>query len=386
MSFVEKVRRAATPAIQRLRLSLTGELAVDLGTSNTRVYAVGNGAVLNEPSVIAFSTRSGRVVAVGREAKLMIGREPRLIRVAQPLRNGVIADFEAVEKMLSHFIHHALTKWAILHPRLLLCIPGEITQVERRAFEDAALRAGTRQVSFVEEPFAAAAGVGLAVEAAHASMIVDIGGGTVDIAVLSLGGLIHASTLRMGGIEMDRAIARYLHEERGLEVGEQTAEAIKLKLGSADLQADERVMEVRGRSLTTRLPTKIRLRSAEVQTAIEPVVQEVMRTVRAALEELPPEVSADLLDSGIVLTGGGAQLQGLAERIGRESSLEVKVAANPQCAVVFGAGRLLQPEISVTELRPVEQPATSVVPAVDSDRVEAGAGHQNSHILAAPHG
>jgi rod shape-determining protein MreB len=373
-SFIEKVRRAATPAIQRLRLSLTGELAVDLGTSHTRVYAVGNGAVFNEPSVIAFSARSGRVVAVGREAKLMIGREPRLIQVAQPLRNGVIADFEAAEKMLTHFIHHALTKWAILHPRLLLCIPGDITQVERRAFEDAALRAGTRQVSFVEEPFAAAAGVGLDVEAAHASMIVDVGGGTVDIAVLSLGGLIHASTLRMGGIEMDCAIARYLHDERSLEVGEQTAEAIKLKLGSADLQADEREMEVGGRSLTTRLPAKIRVKSAEVQAAIEPVVQEIMHTVRAALEELPPEVSADLLDSGIVLTGGGAHLQGLAERIGRESGLKVRVAVNPECAVVLGAGHLLRPGVSAAELRPAAQPAAPALPA-NSDQVEVWAGH-----------
>jgi rod shape-determining protein MreB len=286
----------------------------------------------------------------------------------------VIADFEAAEKMLTHFIHRALTKWAILHPRLLLCIPGEITQVERRAFEDAALRAGTRQVSFVEEPFAAAAGVGLDVEAAHASMIVDVGGGTVDIAVLSLGGLIYASTLRLGGIEMDRALARYLHDERSLEVGEQTAEAIKLTLGSADLQADEREMEVGGRSLTTRLPVKIRLKSTAVQTAIEPVVQEIIHAVLAALEELPPEVSADLLDSGIVLTGGGAQLQGLAERISRESGLEVRLAANPECAVVLGAGRLLRPEIAARELRPIAQPAAPAVPA-DSDLVEVCPGH-----------
>lgn len=375
-----------TPAIRRLRLSLTGELAVDLGTSNTRVYAAGGRVMLNEPSVIAFSTSSGRVVAVGREAKLMIGREPRSIRVVRPLRDGVIADFDAAEKLLSHFIRQALTKWATLSPRILVCIPGEITQVERRAVEDAAYRAGTRQVSFVEEPFAAAAGVGLDVEAACASMIVDVGGGTVDIAVLSLGGLIHTSTLRMGGMEMDRAIARYLHEERSLEVGEQTAEAIKCALGSASLQADERVMEVRGRSLTTRLPAKIRVRSAEVQAAIEPVVQEIMHTVRAALEELPPEVSADLLDSGIVLTGGGAQLQGLAERLSRESGLEVRVAANPECAVVLGAGRLLRPEVSTTELRPVAQPATPSVPAADSDRVEVCAGHQSSQLLAAPHG
>ena len=381
----EKRMRAWISASQRLHLAMAGELAVDLGTANTRVYAVGRGVVLNEPSVIAFNKSQGRVVAVGRQAKMMIGREPSSIRVVCPLRDGVIADFDAAEKMLSHFIRRARTKRAILGPRVLLCVPSKISHVAHRAVEDAAYLAGASQVSFVAEPFAAAVGVGLDVWAAHAAMIVNVGGGTVNIAVLSLGGLIHTSTLRVGGTEIDEAIAQYLHQERGLAVGKQTAEAIKHWLGSADCEADGCMFEVGGQSLTTRLPSRVEVSSAEVQAAIEPLVQKIMRSVRESLEELPPEVAADLIESGMVLTGGGAQLLGLTERLGRESGLEVRLVANPECAVVVGAGLLLRPDVPVPELLPeAKLPAPDVL-APDLGFAEAPNNSSSSGLLAAPH-
>jgi rod shape-determining protein MreB len=356
---IAKLQRAVSSTWQGFRPLLTGELAIDLGTANTRIFAPGRGVVLNEPSVIALNARNDQVVAVGRAAKRLIGRESSSIRVVRPLRDGVIADFEAAEKMLSTFMRRALAQWIILSPQVLICIPGEITEVERRAVEDAAYHAGARQVEFIEEPFAAAAGVGIETEAAHASAVIDIGAGTVDIAVLSLGGLIHASTLRTGGMAMDHALAHYLREEHSLEVGEETAEMIKRTLGSVEPHQSNRAIEVGGRSLLTRLPARIKVTSAEVQTAMAPVVAGVMRAVIGSLEKLPPEVSADLLDSGIVLTGGGAQLPGLPERLSQETGLEVRLSTNPSLAVVTGAARLLWPEAAAPELRLVPEPSTS---------------------------
>ena len=358
-SLIAKLQRTVSSTLQSLRLPLTSELVIDLGTANTRIYAPGRGVVLDEPSVIALSASTDQVVAAGRVAKQMIGREPASIRVVRPLRDGVIADFVAAEKMLSTFMRRALTQLTILSPRVLVSTPGEITQVEQRAVEEAAYRAGARQVEFIEEPFAAAAGVGIDTEAAHASAVVDIGAGTVDIAVLSLGGLIHASTLRTGGMAMDYALARYLREEHSLEVGEETAERIKRMLGLVEPYQSNRAIEAGGQSLLTRLPARIKVTSAEVQTAVEPVVAEIMRAVIASLEKLPPEVSADLLDSGLVLTGGGAQLPGLSERLCQETGLEVRLSTNPTLAVVLGAARLLWPETAAPELKLVPESSTS---------------------------
>ena len=336
------MRRACASHLQGLRLLLGDELAIDLGTSNTLVYEFGRGVVINEPTVIAFNLDDGRVAAVGRAAEAMVGREPPSIRVVRPLKDGVIADFEAAERLLSILIRRALRRRTVLKPRLLICLPGEITSVERRAVEEAALGAGAGWIDFVEEPLAAAACL-IRTGLERASMIVDVGGGTTDIAVLSLGRVIWASTLRKGGGEMDRAVAAHLQQAHGLEVGERTAERVKIKLGSAVPLVDHREMEVGGRNLTTRLPETVKVTGREVQLAIEPVIQEITGAVRATLEELSAEVAADLLESGIVLTGGGAQLPGLRERLGREVGLEVRAAADPMVATVLGAGGLLQP-------------------------------------------
>jgi rod shape-determining protein MreB len=294
----------------------------------------------------------------------MIGRAPHNIRVVRPLQGGVIADYEAAEKLLVTFIRRALGRRAYLHPRALICVPCEITEVERRAVEDAARRAGAREVSLIEKPFAAAAGAGLDLAANHASMIVTIGGGTTDVAVLSFGGLIQAATTRAGGMKRDQAIAQHLHKTRSMEVGETTAELIKLKLASASGEADQLVLEVGGRSLSSRLPVWLSVTSAEVSTAIEPVIRELISTVRNVIEELPPEVAADLLDSGIVLTGGGAQLQGLPERLHREIGLEVRLAGNSTLAAVLGAGRLLRPEGPEPEMNRQTMPGPASAGAV----------------------
>jgi rod shape-determining protein MreB len=276
-------------------------------------------------------------------AKQMMGRAPQTIRVVRPLQAGVIADDEAAEKLLLTFIRRALGHRAWLHPKILICVPCEITEVERRAVEDAAHRAGAHEVNLIEKPFAAAVGAGLDLAANQAAMIVTIGGGTTDVAVLSFGGLVHAATARAGGMNLDQAIARHLHQTRSVEIGETSAELIKLKLASATGEADQQSLKVGGRSLSTRLPVWLSVTGAEIRAAIEGVIQELLGIVQSALEELPPEVAADLLESGIVLTGGGAQLPGLSERLSQAVGLEVRLADSPTLAAVLGAGQMLQP-------------------------------------------
>lgn len=344
-----KIKLLGALARQSFRRSFISDLAIDLGTTNTLIYMPGRGIVLNEPSVIAFSARNAQVVALGHEAKLMIGRAPASIRVVPPLREGVIAHYEAAEKMLAGFIRRVYSRSCLLSPRLLICVPGQITQVERRAVEEAAYCAGARQVTFIEEPVAAAAGAGLGENALRASMVIDIGGGTTDIAVLSPNGLIHLSTLRLGGVEMDRAIARYLRQGYSLEVGEGTAESLKLAFSSSAREPNQGEFEVGGWSLIKRMPAKIVVRGEEIQAAVEPVVKEIIRAVQATLEILPPEVSADLLDSGLVMTGGGAQFPGLPEQLNRAVGLKVRLASEPLLAVVRGAGRLLEQKVAAPQ-------------------------------------
>lgn len=337
----EKLKQATEVTLHNLRSLWPAELAIDPGTENTRIFEVNKGVTLNEPSVIAFRP-DGRMVAAGHRAKRMLGREPRSIRVIRPLRDGVIADYEAAEKMLRYFIHKASGRRPVISPRVLVCVSGQLSPVERRAWQDTFLRASARSVHFIAEPFAAATGAGLAVEGAQASMLVDIGAGTTDIAVLSLGGVIDTVTLRIGGMEMCRAIARYLHDEHEMKIGENTAETILHRLGSANGEYDEEQLEIEGYSLSTRLPVRKQINGAEISNAIEPVLHTIVHGVLDVLEDLRPEVAADLMNTGIVLTGGVAQLHGLPERISQQTGLAVPLAANPMLAVVMGAGRLLE--------------------------------------------
>ncbi len=320
----------------------SSELAIDLGTSNTLVSIPGRGTVLNEPSVIAVHNRDNHIVAVGREAKLSIGREPQSIRVVRPISHGVIGDIDAAQKMLSYYIRQALGSRKLMNPRVLLCVPAEITPVEQRAIQHAAHQAGARSLEVVKAPIAAAAGSGLDIDGRQAVMIVNVGGGTTDVAVLSFGGPVYVSTSPVGGCHMDEAILRYIHHSRGLEIGETTAESLKLELGSALPQSEKRTMEVRGRSVATGMPQTINVTNEEIRLAIEPAIQHVIETVRYALEELPPEVSGDLIDSGVVMSGGTSQLPCLTERLSREIGFEVRLAPDPLGAVVIGASLMLR--------------------------------------------
>jgi rod shape-determining protein MreB len=317
------------------------ELAIDLGTSNTVISIPGRGTVINEPSVIAVHNRDNQIIAVGREAKLSIGREPQSIRVVRPISQGVIADIDAARKMLSYYIRQALGSRRLLNPRVLLCVPAELTPVEQRAIELAAHQAGARSLDVVKAPIAAAAGSGCDIEGKQAVMIVDVGGGTTDIAVMSFGGPVYVSTVAVGGCQMDEAILRYIHHSRGLEIGETTAESLKLELGAALPRNEKKTIEVRGRGTSTGLPHTITVSNEEIHHAIEPAIQRVIDAVRCALEELPPEISGDLLDSGIVMSGGAAQLAGLTERLSREVGFKVRLAPDPLGAVALGASQML---------------------------------------------
>lgn len=283
----------------------------------------------------------------------MLGREPSFVRVVQPIRDGVIAAHDAAEEMFRLFIQQALQSRWFVSPRVVLCVSGEMTSVEARAVEDTIRRVGVSRLRFVAEPFAAAIGAGLDVETARAVMIVDIGAGTTDIAILSAGQVIRAMTLRHGGEEMDRAIIQYLHDQHHLEVGAMTAEAVKIKLGAALNESHEETMEVEGRCLLTQRPIKTIITGAEIKAALAPVVQKIAQGVQNALTDLTPQVSADLMESGLTCTGGGAQLAGLPEFLNQQTGLEVRVTPNPTLVTVLGAGRLLKPEAAEAERQPV---------------------------------
>jgi rod shape-determining protein MreB and related proteins len=316
-------------------------MAIDLGTANTLVYVRGVGIVLNEPSVVAINVRSNRALAVGMEAKRMIGRTPSYIRAIRPLRDGVIADFDITEKMLRYFIHKVhRRKWA--KPRIVICVPSGITPVERRAVEEAAYHAGARRAYTIEEPMAAAIGTGLPVGEPSGSMVVDIGGGTTEVAVISLGGIVESRSIRIGGDEQDEAIIEWVKKEYNLLLGERTAEQIKMAIGSAFPYEDEPAAEVRGRDLLSGLPKTIVLTSPEVREAIEEPVQQIVDAVKYTLDKTPPELSADIIERGIVVTGGGALLRGIDERLAHETGMPIVSADRPLQSVVLGSGRCLE--------------------------------------------
>ncbi len=317
------------------------DMAIDLGTANTLVYVRGSGIVLNEPSVVAINTRNNRALAVGMEAKRMIGRTPSYIQAIRPLRDGVIADFDITEKMLRYFIQKVhKRRWA--KPRIVICVPSGITPVERRAVEEAAYHAGARRAYTIEEPMAAAIGVGLPVGEPSGSMVVDIGGGTTEVAVISLGGIVVSRSIRIGGDELDESIIDWVKKEYNLLLGERTAEQIKMAIGSAFPYADEPAAEVRGRDLVSGLPKTIVLSSPEIREAIEEPVQQTVDAVKFTLDKTPPELSADIMERGIVLTGGGALLHGIDERLAYETGMPIVTADRPLQSVVVGSGKCLE--------------------------------------------
>ncbi len=316
-------------------------MAIDLGTANTLVYVDGRGIVVSEPSVVATDTTSGRIHAVGADAQRMIGRTPATISATRPLRHGVIADFDVTEAMLRYFIRKVLDRHRA-HPRLIVCAPSGITQVEQRAVEEASVAAGARRVHLIEEPIAAAIGAGVQIEEPVGRMIVDVGGGTSEMAIISLGSIVLSRSLRVGGYEIDEAITRYLRIEHSLAVGSQTAEAIKIAIGAAVPLQPEETIDVRGRHLLTGLPTEVILRSGEVATAIEGPVRDIVDAVKDTLEQTPPELTGDIALEGILLAGGGVLLRGFAERIAAETGLPVSLADSPLTCVATGSGRALR--------------------------------------------
>ncbi|MEY2449943.1 MAG: rod shape-determining protein MreB [Acidimicrobiaceae bacterium] len=319
------------------------DMAVDLGTANTVVYVRGRGIVLDEPSVVAVNARDGRLLAVGTEAKRMIGRTPAHIQAIRPLKDGVIADFEICEKMLKYFITKVHPRRLSLHPRMVICVPSGITGVEQRAVQEAAEFAGARKPAYIiEEPMAAAIGAGLPVQEPTGNMIVDIGGGTTEVAVISLGGIVASQSVRVGGDELDDAIVNYIKKEYSLALGDRTAEEVKIALGSAWPLVDEVHAEIRGRDLVTGLPKTIVVSTEEIRAAIDEPVSAVVDAVKVTLDKTPPELAADIMEQGIVLSGGGALLHGIDARLQHETGMPIVIAHDPLHAVAIGSGQSLE--------------------------------------------
>jgi rod shape-determining protein MreB and related proteins len=317
------------------------DMAVDLGTANTLVYVRGRGIVLNEPSVVAMDKTTGAVLAVGLEAKRMIGRTPGNIVAIRPLKDGVIADFDVTERMLRYFIQQVHKRRFLARPRVIVGVPSGITGVEQRAVEEATEQAGARSAHLIEEPMAAAIGSDLPIHEPSGNMVVDIGGGTTEVAVISLGGIVAAESIRVGGDELDEAIIAYMKREHNLMLGERTSEELKIEIGSAYPLNQEEQAEVRGRDLVTGLPKVLIISSQEIRSAIEEPVAAIIEAVKATLDKTPPELSSDIMDRGIVLTGGGALLRGLDERLRQETGMPVHIAEQPLNCVAIGAGRCL---------------------------------------------
>jgi rod shape-determining protein MreB and related proteins len=317
------------------------DMAVDLGTANTLVYVRGRGIVLSEPSVVAVDSRTGDVHAVGLEAKRMLGRTPGTISAIRPLKDGVIADFDVTEQMLRHFIQKVHQN-RFAHPRVVVCVPSGVTGVEKRAVEEACLSAGARQAYLIEEPMAAAIGAGLPVAEPMGSMVVDVGGGTSEVAVISLGGIVVSQSIRVGGDEMDDAIVNYCKHTHKLLIGQQTAEEVKLELGSAAPLPEEITTEIRGRDMVSGLPKTIMLRSEEVRGALEEPIGQIIGAVKDTLDRTPPELAGDIMDRGITLAGGGALLQGFEERLREECQMPAQIAESPLTCVAVGSGRSLE--------------------------------------------
>ena len=318
------------------------DLAIDLGTANTIVFAPGRGIVLDEPSIVAINTSSDKTEAVGHDARAMLGRTPASITTIRPMRDGVIADFEAAERMLTSFIKKAQGSTPWRRTRLVIGIPSGITQVERRAVIESAYRAKASQVHLVEEGMAAAIGAGLPVTEACGSMVVDIGGGTTDIAVVALGGMVYDESVRIAGNHLDEAIINFMRRRHGLLIGERTAEQVKIEIGSAWDTGEKLEMEVRGRCLREGRPRIVRIQDTEVREALNEPIRNIVQAVKEALDVIPPEIAADIMDSGVVLTGGGALLRGLDERVRQETGVPVLIADDPLTSVVRGAGKMLE--------------------------------------------
>ena len=319
----------------------SNDLAIDLGTANTLVYVKGKGIALREPSVVTVQKESKHVLAVGSEAKAMVGRTPENIMAIRPMKDGVIANFEITEAMLRYFIQKVHNRKTFVRPRMVICVPSGITQVERRAVRDSAENAGAREVYLIEEPMAAAIGVGLPVEEPGGSMVVDIGGGTTEVAVISLAGIVYAQSVRVGGDEMDEAIISYIKRNYNLLIGERTAEEIKIQVGSAYEIGERKTLEIKGRDLVAAIPKTVRITDEEVRESLSEPVSAIVETVRGALERTPPELAADIVDRGIVLAGGGGLLRGIDVLLKEETGLPVTVAEDPLSAVVMGTGKVL---------------------------------------------
>jgi rod shape-determining protein MreB len=325
------------------------DMAIDLGTANTLVYVGGRGIVVSEPSVVASDVGTGEVHAVGADAERMIGRTPATISATRPLRHGVIADFEVTEEMLRYFIRKVIDR-RTAHPRLIVCAPSGVTEVEKRAVEEASLAAGARRVHLIEEPIAAAIGAGLAIEEPVGRMVVDVGGGTSEMAVISLGGIVIFQSVRVGGYEMDEAITNYIRGVYQLAIGSKTAETIKISIGSAIPLPVEETFEVRGRHLVTGLPTGVELRSEEIRAAIAAPLREILRAIRDTLEQTPPELASDIARDGILLAGGGTLIRGFPEMVAADTGMPVYRADSPLTCVAVGSGQALDhlDQLSVT--------------------------------------
>jgi rod shape-determining protein MreB len=320
---------------------LSNDLAIDLGTANTLVYARNRGIVVNEPSIVAINKITNKVEAVGHEAKEMLGRTPASIVAIKPMKDGVIADFDVTEEMLKYFIRKALNRSHLLSPRIVISIPSEVTQVEKRAVRESALRAKASEVYLVEQAMVAAIGAGLPITEPSGNMIVDIGGGTTDIAVISFSGIVYGRSVRVAGNEMDEAITQYIKRKHNLLIGERTAEQIKIKIGSAAPLDDKLTMEVKGRNLIEGIPKTVVVTDEEVREALTDCISTIVNAVRVGLERTPPELSADIAEKGIVLTGGGALLKNFDVRLNEETGLPVFVAQDPLTSVVMGTGKML---------------------------------------------
>ncbi len=321
---------------------MSKDMGIDLGTANTLVYVRGKGIVVREPSVVAIRDDNKEVLAVGEEAKKMIGRTPGNIVAIRPMKDGVIADFDVTQSMLRYFIKKAYPKKSLISPRIAVCVPYGVTEVEKRAIEEAARQAGARDAYLIEEPMAAAIGAGLRVEEPSGNMIVDIGGGTSEIAVISLGGIVTAKSIRIGGDELDESIVNYVKKEYNLMIGERTAEEVKIGIGSAFKEENESIMEIRGRDLVSGLPKTIEITSSEVREALREPITSILEGIKATLEKTPPELASDIMENGIMLTGGGALLKGLDELIMKETGMPVHVAENPLDCVAIGTGKSVE--------------------------------------------
>jgi rod shape-determining protein MreB len=326
---------------KRLQSMLTNDIAIDLGTANTLVYIKGKGIVLNEASVVAIDKGSGKVFAVGAEAKRMLGKTPDSIAAIRPLKDGVIADFEVTEYMLREFIKKAQKKRHFIAPRIIICVPSGITEVEKRAVRDSAKHAGAREVFLVAEPIAAAIGVGLPVNQPSGNMIIDIGGGTTEIAVIALNGIVCDTSIRVGGDEMDEAIISYIKKNHNLLIGDQTAENIKIQIGSAYKLEEELSMEVKGLDQVSGVPKTLRISAVEIREALQEPIQAICDALKHSLEQTPPELAADIKDRGIVMTGGGSLLRGLPELLREQTDLPINLMDDPLFCVVLGTGKIL---------------------------------------------